>query len=435
MIAEINRNLQETAIHRDMAERMVLSTAILDCPTLLEHLSALEPRDIANDVLRRLFEIVGAMQRNHEPVTSQSVLLAASKAGLLAALGGADEFNRLLNAAPNVAHATYYRNEVRRLATADRAYQSAIDSAIRLSHKDCDVEGELQYLRSLHADESSVEDSLIDCDRALEGLSKKTSAARCQVKFGVPCLDSFVTGGLDSKWLVLIGARFGKGKSALGCQLFSNAVQESYSSVFFSLEMTREEVLQRVCSNELGIPMTAWRKQERPASVNRAIAEFRQRMRGRKWWIDDRAIQTIDSIRSKCELVKLRDGLDLVIIDNLQLVRSKLDARQPRDIHYSTISKQLKIMAKELDCVVVLLCQLDTEAAKQRPTSANWASAKAIEGDSDVAVMIHEADGQYEIIATKVRNGQGGKFLPIKFDGLYQRFESAQVNEFAGDFN
>lgn len=88
-------------------------------------------------------------------------------------------------------------------------------------------------------------------------------------------------------------------------------------------------------------------------------------------------------------------------------------------------------MAKDLDCVVVLLCQLDTEAAKQRPTSANWASAKSIEGDANVALMIHESDKQFEIIGTKIRDGVPG-FIQIKFDGLYQRFEDA--NEYAKDF-
>ncbi len=426
MIADIDRNLPETAMHRAIAERMVLSTAILDTPTLLEHLSGLEPKDIANVALRRLFEVVGAMQQNGEPVTSQAVLLAASRAGIIQLMGGPEEFAKLVDEAPNVAHATYYRNEVRRLAKADRAFQAALDCAVRLSHKDVNVEAELQYLRTLHDQESSTEESLVSCDTALGSLASTSSAARCQIKFGVPCLDSLVTGALDSKWLVLIGARFGKGKSALACQLFSNAVAEGFSSCFFSLEMSKEEVLQRVCSNELGIPMTAWRKKERSESVKRSIDEFRQRMRGRRWWIDDRARQSVDSIKSKCELLKLRDGLDLLIIDNLQLIQSKLDPRQPRDVHYSTISKQLKVIAKELDCVVVLLCQLDTEAAKQRPTSANWASAKAIEGDADVALMIHAEQKSYEIIGTKIRNGEGGKLVPIRFDGLYQRFESAQ---------
>jgi replicative DNA helicase len=434
MIADIDRNLQETAIHRELAERMVLSTALLDSSTLLEHLSGLEPRDIRNVALRRLFELVAAMQKNHEPITTQSVTVAASKNGLVATLGGYDQFRKILNEAPNIAHATYYRNEVRRLAKADRAYQSVIDAAIRISHKNCDIEKELQFLRSLHADEPSVEETLVPCDQALESLLESRASARCRISFGIPCLDAFVTGGLDPKWLVLVGARFGKGKSALAAQLFANSVQEDHGAVFFSLEMTRQEVLQRVCSNELGVPMTAWRKQERSNQVNEAIAEFRQRMRHRKWWIDDKPSQTIDSIRSKCELLKLRDGLDLIIIDNLQLIQSKLDSRQPRDVHFTTISKKLKIMAKELDAVVVLLCQLDTEAAKQRPTSANWAGGKAIEGDADVAIMIHEDKEKYEIISTKIRNGQGGGFLPIKFDGLYQRFESAQVSEYQNDF-
>ena len=431
MTNDIDRNLVETAMHRDLAERMVLSTALIDTPTLLAHLTALEPRDICNGVLRQLFELVGAMQRNKQPVTTQSILLAASRAGLINALGGPHGFNQLIETAPNVAHATFYRNEVRRLAKASRAFQAAMDSATRLSHKGCDADGELQFLRSLHTEESSTSDTLIDCDRALQRLASVNSSSRCQIKFGIPSLDAFVTGGLDCKWLVLVGARFGKGKSALGCQLFSNAVHDGKSAVMFSIEMTCDEVMQRVCTNEVGIPATAWRKKQRPADVNPSIDALRRQMNGRRWWVDDRASQTVESIRSKCELLKLRDGLDLVVIDNLQLIRSKLDSRQPRDIHYSTISKELKIMAKDLDCVVVLLCQLDTEAAKQRPTSANWASAKSIEGDADVALMIHESEDRFEIIGTKIRNGKAG-FIPINFDGLYQRFES--VNEYARDF-
>ena len=185
--------------------------------------------------------------------------------------------------------------------------------------------------------------------------------------------------------------------------------------------------------------MTAWRKDQRPKDLNRLIADFRQRTKGRKWWIDDQASQTIDSIRFACESLKFKEGLDLIIIDNLQLIRSELDARQPRDVHYTAMSKALKVMAKKLDCVIVLLCQLDTEAATKRPTSANWASAKAIEGDANVALMIHsfvEREGdepQFEIIGTKIRDGKPG-FIPIRFDGLHQRFESEPVGEFAGDF-
>ncbi|XZE46932.1 replicative DNA helicase [Pirellulaceae bacterium SH467] len=414
---------------------MVLSTALLDPQVLLEHLTGLESRDIANVALRQLFELVSKMQRNKEPITLHSVLLACSRSGLIQDLGGPVGFNELLDSAPSIAHATYYRKELQRLAETERTFQSVYDSVIRLSHKDCDIDRELQYLRKIHDGHASTEDSLAHCNDVLQQLTEKATSSRCKVTFGIPSLDGLVTGGLDCKWLVLIGGRFGKGKSTLACQLFSHAVQEGRCVAMFSLEMTRHEVLERVCSNEIGIPMTAWRKQNRPPEVSIAIEKMRRQSSNCKWWIDDRASQTIDSIRSKCELLKLRDGLDLVIIDNLQLIQSRLDARQPRDLHYTTISRSLKVMAKELDCVVVLLCQLDTEAAKQRPTSANWASAKAIEADADVALMIHESNEQYEIIGTKIRNGIGGRFVPVKFDGLYQRFESAGLqNEFSSDF-
>jgi replicative DNA helicase len=430
---DLYANLNSQAEYRIQAERMVLSTCFLDSATLIEHLSKLDSRDIYDDALRKLFELVQAMQRNGEPVTTQSVLLACSRAGLIDALGGPSGFHQLVEAAPNIAHAKYFRSEVQRLAKANRAYQAAYNSAIRLSHKDCDVEAELQLLHSLKASEPTLEESLVHCDLAIDSLLQNQPSSRCKITFGIPTLDSFVGGNLDCKWLVLIGARFGKGKSALACQLFSNAVQERCSSLLFSLEMTRAEILQRVVTNEMGIPMTSWRTSNRTEEELRAIQEFQRRTRACDWWVDDSPDQTVDSIRNKCELTKLRDGLDLVIIDNLQLIRSKLDSRQPRDVHFTTISKALKVMAKELDCCVALLCQLDAEAAKQRPTSANWASAKAIEGDADVAFMIHEADEKFEIVCTKNRHGQNG-YLPIKFDGLYQRFESVFPNEYAKDF-
>jgi replicative DNA helicase len=431
VVDDITRNLDETSQHRHKVERMLLSMLMAfprEC--FLKVAAVVSKSDFHDPVLRRLFETMRVMQSIGEPITTESIIVACSRNGIVEEIGGENEFRALLMTAPNAAHADFYSKELNRLAISERAYQATIDSAVRLSHKNCNVASELEFLRTLGSNES-IGSQILSGRQALDQILKnEESESRVVVEFGVPELDKLIGNGIAAKKLMLLGGRFGKGKSALACQIVGNAIRTGKRSLVFSLEMTVDEINQRILSCEVGIPMTAWKRKRNP-NEQRLIEEFKNETDD-LWRIDDSPSHSLDSIRNAIQRAILDEGVDLVVIDNIQLIDSGLDSRQPTYVHLKRISTMMKKTAREFDVAVLLLAQLDTDAGKpdREPNSTSWAGGKDIEGDCDIGLMLHQVDENqvtdrldYLAIATKVRDAKRGR-IGVVFDRLYQRFES-----------
>lgn len=242
-------------------------------------------------------------------------------------------------------------------------------------------------------------------------------------------------GGFHKSDLILVAARPGMGKTAFALNLVLNAALKSKANVaVFSLEMSREQLVQRLISSQSNVPLreiTTGKIQDRSW---KEIADGIRVLSSTNIFIDDTPGIKISEIRSKCRKLKLEKGLDMIMIDYLQLMEA--DGRaESRQQEVSKISRSLKILAKEMNCPVIALSQLsrNTEGGKDHtPKLSDLRDSGAIEQDADIVMFIYreeyydkfnaENKNKAEIIIAKNRHGELCN-IELVWMGETQRFK------------
>lgn len=213
-------------------------------------------------------------------------------------------------------------------------------------------------------------------------------------------------GGFHNSDLILIAARPGMGKTAFALNLVANASIKAGASVaVFSLEMSKNQLVQRMLSSISSVPLDHIIKGKIADNEWKKLIQGGKILSSAKIFIDDTPGIKISEIRSKCRKKKMEDGLDMVMIDYLQLMESDSRA-ESRQQEVSKISRSLKILAKELNCPVVALSQLsrNTESGKDHmPKLSDLRDSGAIEQDADIVMFIYR-DEYYNKLETKKKN-------------------------------
>jgi len=201
-----------------------------------------------------------------------------------------------------------------------------------------------------------------------------------------------MTAGLQRSDLILLAARPSMGKTALALNIAINAVKTGVSVALFSLEMSKEQYVQRIISMESMVESSKLRSGNlddedwnRLLSVMSVISNY-------KVYVDDTASITLFEMMSKCRRLKIEKGLDLVIVDYLQLMSGNGKNSNNRQQEISDISRGLKAMARELNCPVVALSQLSRAPelrTDHRPIMSDLRESGAIEQDADVVMMLY----------------------------------------------
>jgi replicative DNA helicase len=259
---------------------------------------------------------------------------------------------------------------------------------------------------------------------------------------GVPTgfvdLDS-LTNGLHPGQLIILAARPALGKSTLGLDICRNAsIKHGLSSVIFSLEMSRNEIVMRLLSAEAQIPLHHMRSGTMSEGDWAKLASKMGTVSEAPLFIDDSPNMTLMEIRAKCRRLKQRHDLRLVVVDYLQLMTSgkRVESRQQE---VSEFSRSLKLLAKELEVPVIAISQLNRGAEQRqdkRPMLADLRESGSLEQDADVVVLLHREDayerespraGEADFIIAKHRNGPTG-LVTVAFQGHYSRFvDMAQI--------
>lgn len=238
-----------------------------------------------------------------------------------------------------------------------------------------------------------------------------------------PQCNDWLNGGLAKGRLVTIGGRPSVGKSLGGLNIAAHAAENNHPAIFFSLEMSKQEVTTRLLS--CGGPADMGeliRRQINPSNYNR-INAYVQRFTNMPLWVDDRERVSVEQIAAKCRSVP---GLEVAVVDYLQLVRAS-DTRVSREQQVSHISRSLKIMARELDIAVVVAAQLNRgpvrDGKPREPTIADLRESGAVEQDSDQVLLLHRDEADRDIvklICGKNRVGKTGE-AELIFEGRYAR--------------
>jgi replicative DNA helicase len=251
-----------------------------------------------------------------------------------------------------------------------------------------------------------------------------------------------ITGGLQAGELIVIAARPSMGKTAFALNIARNAAVEHGKKVaLFSLEMTTRSLIIRLLSSEAAIDFSSLRKGFLPMTDYRRLQSAADKLTGAEIWIDDSGTLDILEIKAKSRRLHAEHGLDLVVLDYLQLAHAE-GRRDRKDLEIAEISKGLKALAKELDIPVIALSQLNRgpeqrDPDKRRPMMGDLRESGAIEQDADVIAFIYrdvvynkdaEDPRLAEIIIEKQRNGPTGT-VKLDFEGRFARFSDRAVRE------
>jgi replicative DNA helicase len=423
-------------------ERAVLSALLRDNRAIHAVLNEVKPEDFYHPAHRQLYDAMIRLQDENEPVDLHTLANRLNEQKLLDGVGGpvylAELFDYEATAANVVQHARIVRDKaVKRhligVATeiAELGYEE-LEAADRLLDQaesrifDIGRARGRNTFRSLHEEM----DEAIDYIEALMDRGGELTG----VPTGFKDLDE-KTGGLQPGELIVIAARPSMGKTALALNIARNAaVDHGRKVAIFSLEMTKRALALRFLASEARVDLSSFRRGFGSHADHGKLVHKAGLLAEAPVWIDDSGLITILEIKAKCRRLATERGLDVVMVDYLQLAHGDTPALR-KDLEIAEISHGLKALSKELDIPVIALSQLNRgpeqrDPDKRRPNMGDLRESGAIEQDADVIAFIYrdevynpteENRGLAELIIAKQRNGPTGT-VRLSFEARYANF-------------
>ncbi|SHJ93461.1 replicative DNA helicase [Paramaledivibacter caminithermalis] len=429
--------------HNVEAEQSVLGAMILDKEAIIVASEMLKNEDFYKDSHKEIYEAIIDLYNRDEPVDLVTLSEELSRRGTLEALGGVTYLSDLSTSGIITSNAKYYAKIVAEKALLRRL----IKASTEIVEKGYEAE-EAEMLLDLaerkifdisqNANKegfSPIKEILLETFDRIEELYSSEGGIT-GLSTGFVDLDR-KTSGLQKSDLILIAGRPAMGKTAFSINVCQNAAIRSGASVaIFSLEMSKEQLVQRMLSAESHIEIQKLRTGQLSEDQWPKLANAMGPLAQAKIFIDDTPGINVMEMRSKCRRLKMEQGLDLIMIDYLQLMEShtKSDSRQQE---ISAISRALKILAREMDCPVIALSQLSRAPelrADHRPILSDLRESGAIEQDADIVMFLYRDEYYHpdsekksigEVIIAKQRNGSTGT-VELAWLGQYTKFANLE---------
>lgn len=435
------------------AEQSLLGCMIIDNEILAEVLDVLDEKDFYQQSHKFIISAVKMIFNERKPLDIITLSDRLESDGNLERAGGISYITELAQITPSAANYKFYLDIVKRDST-NRALIRAAGEIIENSRTSDDTVKSIQFAEekiygvSRTNDTSSVKDirESEGIDLVIEkfnNLSKDKDAYR-GVSTGFIRLDR-LTNGLQKSDLIVIAARPGMGKTSLAMNIVEHAaVEDGKVCAVFSLEMPEVQIIQRLLCSTAGVSMSKALSGKLEELDWKRIAKASEKLRKSKINIDDSSRVTPAEILSKCRRIKARNNgkLDLVMIDYIQLMSSGKKNEDNRVQEVATITRELKIMAKELDVPVIALSQL-RRIQSGEPQLSDLRESGAIEQDADMVLFINRPDvtateedikknkvvkGMAYLNVAKNRNG-GLDRIQLRFKGELTKFVNPEFNE------
>jgi replicative DNA helicase len=370
----------------------------------------------------------------------------------LAEIGGQAYLISLVNQTPTSLHAQTYSHSVEQAAVRRRMLVAANEMA-KLAYdqaKEVDSIIEKAEMQVFGLSERRIRHDLKPIDKVLGEYYSHVDelSGRDEEIFGVPTgltdLDRLM-GGMQKSDLLIVAGRPGSGKTGFLLSVAKNAAQKHGKHVaMFSLEMSNEQLVQRLIAQETAIDTQRLRTGKLQGEEWDTFTRAINTMETAPIWLDDTPAITPLQLRTKCRRLHMEKGLDLIIVDYLQLMGS--DSRSENRVQeVSLISRSLKVLARELEVPVLAAAQLN-RAVEQRtdkkPQLSDLRESGSLEQDSDIVMFIHRPDmldkestsrNIAELIVAKHRNGPTHAGIKLVFLENLAKFENAAT--FTGEFN
>jgi len=434
--------------HARDAELAVLGGIMLD-PEALERLEgSLLPEHFYIERHRLIFSAMLELVGKGQPVDALTVKDYLEQRGQLETCGGEPYLTELISAIPTASNVGHYAAIVRDRAVlrellqvcgrvSQRVYEEPqLDVGEHLDRAEMDMLAVAENFNRARPSFSRLQGLLEDGYKQLEQRYAEKKAIT-GVPTGFTDLDE-ITSGLQRGDLIVIAGRPSMGKTAFAMNLARNAAVEAEDPkavAVFSLEMSSQQIAMRMLASEARVDMKLLRTGRFSVEDWRKLASAVGALTEAPIYIDDTPAISVLELRSKCRrLKKEHNGLDLVIIDYLQLMSGRADAER-REQEISEITRSLKGLAKELDVPVIALSQLNRSLESRgdkRPMMSDLRESGAIEQDADLIAFIYrdevynkkpDNEGLAEVIIAKQRNGPTGT-VHLTFLHRYTRFEN-----------
>jgi len=438
------------------AEQSVLGAMMLSKDAIADVVEVIRPGDFYRPAHQQVYDAVLDLYARGEPADAVTVSAELTRGGQLTRVGGATYLHTLISLVPTAANAGYYaaivadRATLRRLVTAGtRIVQMGYDAAAGDADDAGDIDNVVDraQVEIYDVTERRTAEDYVHIGTLLEGTLDEIEriSANGGIGTGIPTgfqqLDE-ITNGLHPGQMITVAGRPGSGKSTLALDIArSSAIKHQKPTAIFSLEMGKIEIMMRLFSAEAGVALQSMRSGHMSDQDWTRLARRSSELAEAPLYIDDSPNLTMMEIRAKARRLKQRHGLQLVVIDYLQLMTSgkRVESRQQE---VSEFSRAMKLLAKELDVPVVALSQLNRgpeQRTDKRPLLSDLRESGSIEQDSDLVLLVHRPDlyepeteraGEADLIIAKHRNGGLGE-VPLVFQGEFTRFMNRSP-EYAG---
>ncbi len=430
------------------AEESTIGSMLISREAVMAVIEILSEEDFYRRANQEIFKSLKELFVKGEPIDTITAADYLKKKGILEEVGDNTYIHSLVSNLPLAANAAYYARIVKHMAVLRRLIYAATEIAVMgyevPENISLTIDKAQQLIFSIYQDVnndkksgkiSAIKDVLSDVYTQVTSLYEKKSSMT-GIPTGFIDLDK-KTSGLQDSDLIIIASRPGMGKTSYAMQIARNAAMiEKVPVAFFSLEMSKEQIAQRLMCSEARIDLQRLRsgnlRDDEWPKLGRAIENLAQC----EIYIDDAAFLTVMDLRSRARMLVSTHGIRLLIVDYLQLMQSGINFKENRVLEITEISRNLKGIAKELGIPVIALSQLSREVEKRdkkRPVLADLRESGAIEQDADMVLLLYRDDyydetsseaGLAEINIAKHRNGPTGT-IKLKFFKEYTLFVNA----------
>ncbi len=444
MVSSLPTSLDRLPPHNAEAEQSVLGSLLIDRDAIIKVAAFVKPDDFYHPANGTIYRAILDLYNRREPTDFITLSDELTRREKLDQVGGIAYLTALINAVPTAVHVEYYGRIVERTATLRRLIDAGTEIVGIGYREGVDTEDALDAAERAILDVSqkrqtkdfvSIADVL---DRFFDQIDymQQHRGEVVGVATGYTDLDQ-LTGGLQRSDLIILAARPSMGKTSMALGMaYGAAVSHGKTVGIFSLEMSAEQLVQRLLSMETGVDSHRLRLGQIDDGEWDRISRAFGRLAEAGIYIDDAAGAGVMDVRSKARRLQAEHGLDLVVVDYLQLMSGRRSENRVQEI--SDISRGLKGLARELNVPVIALSQLSRAVesrADHRPMLSDLRESGSIEQDADIVMFIYREDkyeedsekkGIAEIIVSKHRNGPVGS-INLRFFERTARFADLEL--------
>ena len=438
------------------AEQAILGCILLDSDAQMEILSKLKKEDFYAESHKNIFDCMLKINIKGIPVDFVTLTNQLEVDKKLETVGGIDYITFLTNVVPSAANFQHYMNIVKNNSVRRHLVfeaQQIIKEAFDSEDGDKAMQFAEKKIFDLSQKESTSElehvgkpgGTLTNVLREMSELAENKGKMR-GIPTGFKEFDA-ITNGLQKSALILLAARPGVGKTSFAMNIAVHAaLNEGKKVAVFDLEMSREQLMQRALASLAKVNLGKVLRGDLDSEEWKRIWTAEKKLAQSGIYVDDSSMVTPFDIISKCRKLKMTDGLDLIVIDYLQLMTMGKQNRESRQQEVSDLTRVLKIAARELDVPIIVLSQLSRAVETRedhRPVLSDLRESGSIEQDADIVLFLYNPEkyndvvtqdepGTVYLLISKHRSGSTGE-VKLKWVGEYTTYlnhdEKVQVEE------